>query len=245
MKVRRSTFCYLYTLIVRRFADQEIHLTPETNCNKKACRYNPPKLLSPAFKRFADQGSTLLPMMNDQYWNAVFQEVCRPKIHLTPEPNSARLSEVYRTSTFSAFRTLKLRGLQIKDPPLNSQLYDQVVNHTGMYFCFPLWKGLRSKDRLNFSCFRIIPFWILTTKSGFQSSAVVSHIFLRFVTLKWQRKFEPLALAALVALSGSAEYLPMMFFENLSKSVRLHLTRFYRKAGTDLSTGDYSATTLE
>jgi len=50
-------------LIFRRFADQEIHLTPEPNCNKKVCGYNPPKLLSPAFERFADKGSTLLPMM--------------------------------------------------------------------------------------------------------------------------------------------------------------------------------------
>ena len=158
------------------------------------------------FRRFEDQRSTLL-------------------LSLIPQDNQ-RFTERPHFPPFELWNWEVCRS-RIHLWTLNFN--DQVVNHTGMLFCFPLWKGLWSKDRLNFSCFRIIPFWILTTKSGFQSSAVVSHIFLRFVTLKWQRKFEPLALAALVALSGSAEYLPMMFFENLSKSVRLHLARFYRK----------------
>ena len=151
------------------------------------------------------------------------------------------MSEVYRTSTFSAFRTLKLRGLQIKDPPLNSQLYDQVVNHTGMYFCFPLWKGLRSKDRLNFSCFRIIPFWILSnavlTMSGFSVICCCGFTyFSKICYLEMTTQVWALSFGCFSSIIGFGRVSSHDVFENLSKSVRLHLTRFYRKrtiAGND------------
>ena len=103
------------------------------------------------FRRFVDSRSTLL-------------------LSLIPQDNQ-RFTE---TSTFFRLSNSEIERFadQERSTFKLSTLWPSCISHRQVFLFSILKKVCGQKNRLNFSCFRIIPFWILTTKCGFHFSVI-------------------------------------------------------------------------